>query len=112
MSDAATDIRAAERRSAAARARLTGTLHQLQNKLSPKVLARDAATAAATAGQNAAQAGLESARANPAPVAGAVALGGLFLFRKRIARLFRRKKKLKVPAQAKAPTNPDRGSDA
>ena len=33
--------------------------------------------------------------------------------RKRIARLFRRKRKLTVPAQAKSPdTHPDRGTDA
>ena len=97
--DPAAEIQAAERRAAAAKERLTDDLHRLQAKLAPKALARDAAQAAADKGQEA----VRVAKANPAPVAGAVALTGLFLFRHRIARLFRRKKKLTVPAQPKAP---------
>lgn len=102
MTDPAADINAAERRATQARERLTNDLHRLQAKLNPKTLARDVARNAADAGQNAASTGLDYARANPAPVAGAVAATGLFLFRRRILRLFRRDKKLTVPAQAKS----------
>lgn len=95
---AAADIAAAERREALARERLTDTLHELQGRLKPKALARDAARAAADAGRS----GANAAKRNPAPVAGAAAVGVLFLARKRIARLFRRNRKLTVPAQARS----------
>lgn len=91
--DPAADIKDAERRQEEARAHLSDTLNQLQAKLSPKVLARDAGRKAVSAGQDAA----DVARRNPGPVAGGVAVFGLFLARHRIARLFRRKPK-KVPA--------------
>lgn len=112
--DPAAEIGAAERRATLARERLTDDLHRLQVKLNPRTLAREAARSAADAGQNAATSGLDYARANPAPVAGAVAVTGLFLFRKRIATLFRRKKKYTVPAQAKAhdPHRPQEGNPA
>lgn len=112
MTDAAAEIAAAERRAVLARERLTDDLHRLQAKLNPKSLALDAARSAADAGQSAATSGLDYARANPAPVAGVVAVTGLFLFRKRIARLFRRDRKLTVPAKAKAPDTPStQGND-
>lgn len=101
--DPAADIRDAERREALARERLTDTLHELQAKLNPKALAREGARKVAGAGQSAARNGADAARRNPAPVAGAAAVGVLFLARKRIAGLFRRKKKLTVPAQARSP---------
>lgn len=111
--DPAATIATAERRATQARERLTDDLHKLQLKLNPRSLAREAARTAADKGQEAAENGLEYAKANPAPVAGAVAVTGLFLFRKRILGLFRRKKKLTVPAQAKSTdTHPDRGTDA
>ncbi|MDB5696371.1 MAG: phosphatase [Sphingomonas bacterium] len=99
--DPATAIAAAERRAAAAKQRLTDDLHRLQAKLAPRAIARNVAHAAADKGQEAARA----AKHNPLPVAGAVAATGLFLLRHRIAALFRRKKKLTVPAQAKAPVH-------
>lgn len=102
MTDPAADITAAERRAALAKERLTDDLHRLQAKLNPRTLARDAARTAADRGQSVAESGLDYARANPAPVVGAVAVTGLFLFRRRIAALFRREKKLTVPAQAKS----------
>ena len=104
MTDAAATIAAAERRATQARERLSGDLQKLQLKLNPKTLAREAARSAADKGQSAAEDGLEYAKANPAPIAGAVAVAGLFLFRKRIARLFRRKQA--VPAQAKSHDKP------
>lgn len=97
--DPAADVQAAEARAAAAKERLSDDVHRLQAKLAPKALARDAAQAASDKGQDA----MRAARANPLPVAGAVGATVLFLLRHRIAALFRRKKKLTVPAQAKAP---------
>lgn len=118
MTDAVADINAAERRAAAAKERLTDDLHRLQAKLNPKTLARDAARSAADKGQSAATSSLDYARANPAPVIGAIAATSLFLLRHRIVALFRRNKKLTVPAQAKGPsraadaTPSDQGSEA
>lgn len=112
MTDPAADIQAAERRAAAARERLTDDLHKLQIKLNPKTLARDvarsaadaglnAARSAADAGQTAAHHGLDYARTNPTPIAGAVAATGLFLLRHRIVRLFRRGPTVKAQAKAR-----------
>lgn len=98
MTDPAVEINAAERRASDARARLTGTLGKLQARLKPKVLARDAARSAADAGQHAALAGLDVAKANPAPVAGVVAAVGLFLARRRLFSLFRRRSRGAKPA--------------
>jgi hypothetical protein len=100
--DPAEQIRAAEQREALARQRLTGTLHELQARLNPKALAREGARKVADAGQTAASKGADAARRNPAPVAGAAAVGVLFLARKRIAGLFRRNKKT-APAEARYP---------
>lgn len=101
--DPAAEIRAAEQREALARQKLTGTLQELQARLSPKALAREGARKVADAGQSAATKGADVARRNPAPVAGAAAVGVLFLSRRRIAALFRRKKKPTVPAEARSP---------
>lgn len=109
MTDAAAEIAAAERRATQARERLSGSLHRLQAKLNPKTLALDAARSAADAGQTAASSGMEYARTYPAPVAGAVAVTGLILFRKRIARLFRRDRA--VPADL-PPSSSDQGKPA
>ena len=101
--DPGADIRAAEHRATLAKERLANSAHRLQAKLNPKTFAREAARNAADKGQTYARAGVDAAKENPAPIAGAVVATGLFLLRHRIAGLFRRKKKLTVPAQAKAP---------
>lgn len=98
MTGHTTGVTAAEQRATLAKERLMGTVHQLQAKLQPKALVREAAQAAADKGQQAAQV----AKDNPLPIAGAVAVTGLFLLRHRIASLFRRKKRLTVPAQARS----------
>ena len=103
MSDPVDEIRAAERRAVQARERLSDDFQRLQVRLNPKTLAKDAARSAADAGQSAAASGLDFAKANPAPIAGAVAVTGLFLLRHRIAKLFPRKKKHTVATKAKAP---------
>ncbi|MBV9750863.1 MAG: hypothetical protein JO157_18810 [Acetobacteraceae bacterium] len=101
--DPALDIRSAERREAEARQRLTASLQLLQARLTPKALARNARLRITDAASN----GADAARQNPLPVIGAGVAAGLFLARHRIARLFRRKKKLTVPAQARShPSSP------
>lgn len=81
----------AELEAAVARQRLSATLARLQVKLSPKALARQAMVEVTDKGGAAAQAGIETARRNPAAVAGVVALAGAVLARRRIAGLFRRR---------------------
>ncbi len=111
--DPARQIADAERSAADARERLTGTLSALQLKLNPRRLARQAMRDATERGSSAAMAGLESARRNPGATAGISAVAGLFLARRRIASLFRRRKKrasdIAMPAGPIAPFNPDGG---
>lgn len=102
MTDAASDIRIAEQREVEARERLTVSLQLLQARLTPKALARDARLRLTDAASN----GADAARRNPLPVIGAGIAAGLFLARHRIAGLFRRKKKLTVPAQARSHSSP------
>ena len=97
MTDPAHDLAEAERRAAAARDRLSTTVAQLQHRLDPKLLAREARDV----GTAAALSGIDGARRNPGIVAGAVGVVTVLLARHRIARLFRRKPK-RVPA---APIN-------
>ncbi len=74
-----------------ARARVTQTLGQLQDRLNPKTLARNAARDLTEAGSVIADKGAHTLKRNPGTVAGATAVAGLFLARHRIAGLFRRK---------------------
>ncbi len=85
------DIEAAERRQLEARAQLLATLHELQAKLNLKALGRQLSRRAVDAGESAARNGVDAARRNPTPFAGAAAIGLAFLARHRIAGLFRRK---------------------
>ncbi len=96
--DPVVGLHAAERREAEARARLTASLQLLQSRLKPAALARDARLRIT----DAASTGAGAAKRNPLPVIGAGVAAGLFLARKRIVRLFRRKKPLTVPAQARS----------
>ncbi len=73
-----------------ARVRASSTLHELQDRLAPRVLARNAAREAQNAGEKAARMGADTLRRNPATFTGLVAAAGLFLARHRIAALFRR----------------------
>ena len=77
----------AEARAAEARERMNRTAARIQARLEPQALA----TQAREAGLCAARSGLETAKSNPAAVAGGVAVIGLLLNRRRIARLFKRK---------------------
>jgi hypothetical protein len=85
------DIAAAELRAAAARERMAGTVATLQDRLSPATLARSAARDLADATTSAAQAGVDTARRNPAAIGGMAALAGLFLARNHIRALWRPK---------------------
>ena len=98
MTDAAANILAAERREAQARERLTASLQLLQARLKPKAIARRAQLRLT----DAASTGADAAKRNPLPVIGAGVAAGLFLARHRIVGLFRRKKKLSVPARARS----------
>lgn len=75
----------------AARARVTQTLGDLQDRLNPRTLARNAARELTEAGGVIADKGAHTLKRNPGAVAGATAVAGLFLARHRIAGLFRRK---------------------
>ncbi len=86
MSDPSLKVAAAEAEAAAARARLTATAGELQARLSPAQLVDDARRA----GLNAAQAGVEQVRRNPAAAAGIVAAAGVILNRRRLLGLFRK----------------------
>lgn len=77
----------AELRAAEARERLNHTAARIQARLEPQALAAQAKEVSLSA----AKSGLDSARSNPAAVAGGVAVLGLLLNRRRIARLFKRK---------------------
>lgn len=85
----------AEAQAAAARERLSNTLGQLQARLDPKLLAREAKEA----GLQAVHAGVDNARRNPGVVAGATGLLGLFLIRKPLCRMIRRPKNNDIPAK-------------
>ena len=77
----------AEIRAAEARERLNRTAGRIQARLEPHALAAQAKEVSLSA----AKSGLDSAKNNPAAGAGGVAVLGLLLNRRRIARLFKRK---------------------
>lgn len=89
------DLVAAELEVAEARARLSGTVAQLQERLDPKVLADDARQA----GLDAVNAGVDGAKRHPGIVAGAIAAVGLLFARRGIADALRRRRARRpVPA--------------
>lgn len=96
----ASRLAAAETNAATARDQLSRDLAELQARLDPKLLARSAVDEAREVGL----AGVDTARRNPAAVAGGAAVLALLLFRRPIARLFRSKPR--VYATAKSPDAP------
>ncbi len=86
----------AERDRDAARAQVSQTLGQLQDRLNPKTLARNAARDLTEAGTVIADKSAHTLKRNPGTVAGATAVAGLFLARHRIAGLFRRKSRDRI----------------
>jgi len=77
----------AEARSVRARQRLAGTLVEIQARLNPKALAREAAQELREAGEELAREGLETVKRHPLTAAGMVGAVALFLARKPIRAL-------------------------
>jgi hypothetical protein len=75
------DLAIAKRRAEAARTRLAGTLVDIQARLNPKALAREAAQELKEAAQEIARDGLDSLKRHPITLAGATAALGLFFAR-------------------------------
>lgn len=100
-----TSVRNAEADAEAARARLTRTLHALQDRLNPRTVAREAAETLVERGGDAARVSADAIRANPAKAAGAAALLAAVLARHRIAAAFRRRKRNHAAHQAFEPGN-------
>ena len=107
--DPARQIADAERTAAAARERVSGTLAALQVKLNPRRMARQAVRDATDRGSSAAMSSLETARRNPGATAGIVAMAGLFLARRRITSLFRRKPRDRASTARPVPLDPHGG---
>lgn len=82
MSDDEPSLAVAEERSDRARQRLAGTLVEIQARLKPKALVREAMQELREAGQELAHEALESAKRHPLTVAGVVTAIGLFLARR------------------------------
>lgn len=101
------------------RARLMGSAHELQVRLSPKVLARGAWEGAKDKGADLAEDAVDAVRARPLAAGGAVAALTLFLAREPLAnlakRMFRTKKKpaakRRKPAAEAAPEKKDGDSN-
>ena len=79
--DDATDLAGARVRAAAARARLAATLVDIQARLNPKALAREAVGELKEAAQEVARDGLDSLKRHPLTLAGAAAAMGLLFAR-------------------------------
>ncbi|MDQ2879225.1 MAG: DUF3618 domain-containing protein [Pseudomonadota bacterium] len=77
----------AKQRSERARQQLAQTLVEIQNRLNPKVLAREAAQEIRQAGEELARDSLEVAKRHPLTLAGVAAGVGLFLARKPLRHL-------------------------
>lgn len=94
-----------------ARARLMGSAHELQDRLSPRTLARDAWEGAKGKGADLAEDAVDAVRARPLAAGGAVAALTLFLAREPLGNLARRmfgssKKKPKADKRGKSAAKP------
>jgi hypothetical protein len=87
MIDDDPSLAVAAQRSAQARQRLAGTLVEIQARLNPKALAREAAQDLREAGHELAREGIESVKRHPLTVAGALAAIGLFVARRPVRAL-------------------------
>jgi len=84
------DLDLAQAKSDAARARLTGTLVEIQAKLNPRVLLREAIEDVRSAAADMVRSGLDQARNNPGPWLSLAATGGAYLARQWLNRRARR----------------------
>jgi ElaB/YqjD/DUF883 family membrane-anchored ribosome-binding protein len=83
----------AEARIKQARARMLGTLGEVQQRLSPSSLAQDAVESATQSVAAAVRKGTDAVRSRPLAVAGAAGAIGLVLARGWIADIFKRRKR-------------------
>lgn len=88
----------AEARIKETRARLLGTLGEVQHRLSPSNLAQDAVEGAAASVASAVRKGTEAVRSRPLAVAGAAGAIGLLLARGWIADIFKSRKQRETAA--------------
>lgn len=88
----------AEARIRESRARLLGTLGEVQQRLSPSNLAQDAVDSATASVAAAVRKGTDAVRSRPLAVAGAAGAIGLVLARGWIADIFKRRKADETPA--------------
>lgn len=98
MSENPHDLAAAKARIEAARARLFGTLGQMQERLSPSNLAQDAVESAAHGVASVARKGAEAARSRPLAAAGIAATVGLVLARGWIGDILFKRHETRDPA--------------
>lgn len=80
----------AEARAAEARARLMGTLGEVQERLQPRNVLSEVAEGASNASRRALATTVDAAERRPAVAAGAATLAVALLVRKPLARLFKR----------------------
>lgn len=98
MSDNPHDVDAARARIDAARARLFGTLGQVQERLSPSNLAQDAVETAAHSVATVARKGAEAVRNRPLAAAGFAATVGLVMARGWISDILGKRHETRDPA--------------
>ena len=82
MSDDEPSLTVAEQRSARARKRLAGTLVEIQARLNPKALAREAVQELREAGEELARDGIEAIKRHPLTMAGVRTAIGMFVARR------------------------------
>ncbi|KQM65078.1 hypothetical protein ASE75_08520 [Sphingomonas sp. Leaf17] len=87
-----TPLALAEAEALAARARLAATLETLQSRLDPKAMAKKATQDVVDASEKAARVGAEAVKDNPGKAAGVAAAIGLFLVRKPLLSMLRRRR--------------------
>jgi len=90
MSDDEPSLAIAEQRSDAARRRLAATLVEIQGRLNPRALAREAAQELRETGEELAREGLDAVKRHPLTVAGVLTAVGLFLARRPLRTLITR----------------------
>lgn len=98
MSENPHDVDAARARIAATRARLFGTLGQVQERLSPANLAQDAVETAAQGVATVARKGAEAVRSRPLAAAGIAATIGLVMARGWIGDILAKRHETRDPA--------------
>ncbi len=106
MSDAEPDLAAAQARSANARQRLSATLVELQARLKPKALVRDAVQELREAGHELTREGLEMARRHPLTLASIATGVGLFLARRPLRALIETMPEEMPPPASPLPPKP------